>query len=89
MYNIIKKHSNSNYDSNFERFVRNFIENETENFCAFNRDSTGLFDAPPSREEVHLICRLSLFQKAVLEGMIRSLTNMFYTVDQPFGMCDL
>ena len=52
-----RAHSNSNYDSNFERFVRNFIENETENFCALNRDFTGLFDAPPSREEVHLICK--------------------------------
>ena len=49
-------HSNSNYDSNFEWFVRNFTENETENFCALNCDSTGLFDAPPSREEVYLIC---------------------------------
>ena len=52
-----RAHSNSNYDSNTEVFVRNFTENETENFCALNRDSTGLFDAPPSREEAHLICK--------------------------------
>ena len=36
-------------------FVRNFIENEIENFCTLSCDSMGLFDAPPFREEVHLI----------------------------------
>ena len=50
-------HSNSSYDANFELFVRNFIENETENFCTLSPDSVGLFNAAPSREEVHLICK--------------------------------
>ena len=50
-------HSTSSYDTSFELFVRNFIENEIEIFCSFGRDSIGLFDAPPFREEVHLICK--------------------------------
>ena len=51
-----RANSNSSYDTNFELFVRNFIENEIEieNFCTY---SIGLFDAPPSREEVHSICK--------------------------------
>ena len=49
-------HSNSSYDANFELFVRNFIENEIKNFCTLSHDSVGFFDAPPSREEVYLIC---------------------------------
>ena len=49
--------SNSSYDTNFELFLRTFIENETENFCTLGCDSVGLFDAPPSREEVHSICK--------------------------------
>ena len=52
-----RAHSNSSYDANFELFVRNITENETENFCTVSRGSFGLFDAPPSREEVHLICK--------------------------------
>ena len=52
-----RAHSNSSYGTNFELFVRNFIENETETFCTLSRDSIGLFDAPPSREEVHSICK--------------------------------
>ena len=52
-----RANSNSSYDTNFELFVRNFIENEIEDFCTLNRDSIGLFDAPPSREEVHSICK--------------------------------
>ena len=52
-----RAHSNSSYDTNFELFVRNFIENETESFCTLSRDCSGLFDAPPSREEVHSICK--------------------------------
>ena len=51
-----RAHSNSSYDTNFELFVRNFIKNETENFCTLSRDSIGLFDAPLSGEEVHSIC---------------------------------
>ena len=47
----------SGYDANFELFVRNSIENHIENFCTLSCDSIGLFDAPPSREEVHLICK--------------------------------
>ena len=54
---LTRAHSNSSYDTNFELFLRNFIENETENFCTLSRDSIGLFDAPPSREEVHSICK--------------------------------
>ena len=52
-----RAHSNSGYDFNFELFVRNFIENETNNFCTLSRNSIGIFDTPPSREEVHLICK--------------------------------
>ena len=52
---LSRAHSNSSYDTNFELFVRKFIENETENFCALGRDSIGLLDVPPSREEVHSI----------------------------------
>ena len=52
-----RSHSNSSYDTNLELFVRNFIENETEHFCTLSRDSIGLFDAPPSREEAHSICK--------------------------------
>ena len=37
--------------------LSNFIENEIENFCTLSRDSIGLFDAPPSREEVRSICK--------------------------------
>ena len=50
-------HSNISHDTNFELFVRNFIEKEIENFCTLSRDSIGLFDVPPSREEVHSICK--------------------------------
>ena len=52
-----RAHSNNSYDANFQLFVRYFIENETETFCTLSHDSTGLFDAPPSIEEVHLICK--------------------------------
>ena len=52
-----RAHSNNSYDANFELFVRNVIENETENCCTLSRDSIWLFDAPPSKEEVHSICR--------------------------------
>ena len=52
-----RAHSNSSHDSNFELFVRKFTENEFDNFCILSRDSTELFGVPPSREEVHFICK--------------------------------
>ena len=52
-----RAHSNNSYDANFELFVINFIENEIENVCTLNSDSIVFFDRPPSREEVHLICK--------------------------------
>ena len=48
-----RAHSSSTDDADFELFVRNFIENEIENFCTLSRDSIELLDASPSREEVH------------------------------------
>ena len=39
-----RAHSNSSYDANFELFMRNFIENEIENFCTLSGDSIELLD---------------------------------------------
>ena len=77
-------HSNSSYDANFELFVRNFIENETENFCTLSPDSVGLFDAAPSREEVHLICKS--FPKGKSGGYDQITCEHVLHVDQPFGI---
>ena len=79
-----RAHLNSNTDTNFELFVRNFIENEIENFCTLSRDSIGLFDVHPSREEVHSIC--TSLPKGSSGGYDQITSNMFYMVDQPFGM---
>ena len=37
--------------------ISNCLSDIIETFCPLSRDSIGFFDAPPSREEVHSICK--------------------------------